>query len=103
MTKVYGHSDNFVKFEGDVNGEVEHYENDDEHGIMIICSDGTLLEAKYGKNNEGIWEVKLLKQGELFERIEICDDENAEIYSDIAYFKDGLKYAYATSKWELIK
>ena len=97
-TKIYGSSDNIVYLEGDVSGQVDCYGTyDKEKGVLVSCSDGTMLEVKYGKNEEGVWEVKLLNKGTLFDRIEQCDDPNADIYSDIAYFKDGLKKVFATT------
>ena len=96
-TKIYGMSDDLIEFDGEIAGEFSYYESDDEssQGVLIACSDGTLLEVKYGKNDKGIWEVKLIERGSLFDRIEICTDENKELYSDVAYFNDGLKWTYA--------
>jgi hypothetical protein len=104
MTKIYGASDDLIEFEGDVSGEVGKYGTDEaEQGVLVVFSDGTLLEVKYGKNKEAIWEVKLLKKGELFDRIDPCLDSEADPYSDIAYFKAGLKWAYAASEWEKVR
>ena len=101
MTKVYGASDDLIEFEGDVSGEVSKYGTDDDNqGVLLFFSDGTILEVKYGKLGRAIWGVTLHKQGDLFDRIEPCDDEDADIYSDIAYFRDGLKSAIAATKWE---
>lgn len=105
MTKIYGRSDDLIEFNGDITGEVGCYGTDDqEKGVLVICSDSTLLEVKYGKDDLGIWEVKCIKKGNLFDRIDPCTDENAETYSDIAYFKPGLKWAYAAKDdWERVK
>ena len=104
MTKIYGCSDDLIEFDGDVKGEVGCYGTDDrEHGVLIICSDGTLLEVKYGKGDKGIWGIQLIEKGELFNKIDQCTDENADIYSDIAYFNDGLKWAFAATEWERVK
>jgi len=101
MTKIYGCSDDLIESEGDVSGEMDYIGTDDkEQGALLMCSDGTLLEVKYGKAGMGVWEVKLINQGSLFEKIDICTDEDAEIYSDIAYFTDGLKWIYAAKEWE---
>ncbi len=104
MTKIYGTSDDLIEFDGDVSGEVGKYGTDEsEHGVLVVCSDGTLLEVKYGKGGEAIWEVKLLKRGDLFDRIDPCIDADSEIYSDQAHFNPGLKWAYAASEWEKVK
>ncbi len=103
-TKVYGTSDDLIEFEGDVRGEVGCFGTDrDEHGVLLVCSDGSVLEAKYGKGGQGIWEVKLLKPGNLFDRIDICTDADADPYSDVAHFKAGLKWAYAAKDWEVVR
>lgn len=103
-TKVYGASDDLVEFEGDVSGEVGCYGTDDnERGVLIVCNDGTLLEVKYGKGGRGIWAVTVLKKGELLDRVEPCEDADAEIYSDVAIFNDGLKFAYAAKEWEPVE
>ena len=63
-TKVYGCSDDLIEFDGDVHGEVGCYGTDDrEKGVLLYFSDGTILEAKYGKMQMGIWEVKLHNAG----------------------------------------
>lgn len=103
-TKVYGASDDLIEFDGDVVGEVGKFgTNEDEHGVLLICSDCTILEIKYGKADMAVWGITLIAQGSLFERIEPCMDENADPYSDIAWFKDGLKWAYAATEWQKVK
>lgn len=102
-TKVYGCSDDLIEFDGDVHGEVGCYGTDDrEKGVLLYFSDGTILEAKYGKMQMGIWEVKLHNAGSLFQKIDPCMDDEADPYSDIAYFADGLKWAYAAKEWERV-
>ena len=103
MTKIYGASDDLVEFEGDFSGEVGKYgTDDDEHGVLIVVSDGTILEVKYGKGGAAIWEVKLIAQGSLFQKIEPCTDEEATPFSDIAIFSEGVKWAYASTEWERV-
>lgn len=101
MTKVYGASDDLVEFDGDFTGEVGCYGTDDrEHGVLVAMSDGTILEVKYGNGDMGIWAITILRRGTLFDRIDQCTNEDADIYSDIAYFNDGIKWAYAATEWE---
>lgn len=104
-TKVYGASDDLIEFEGDCYGEVGCYGTDDRpKGVLLCFDDATILEVQYGKNDKGIWGIKLLAKGSLFDRIEQCDDEEAEIYSDVAYFRDGLRECYAaTGEWERVQ
>ena len=97
-TKIYGASDDLIEFDGDVDGEVGCYgTDDDKQGVLLVCSDGTLLEVKYGKGEMAIWAVLVIKSGDLFDCVDICDDEDAKIYSDVACFKDGLKWVYAAT------
>ncbi len=103
-TRIYGASDDLIEFEGDVRGEVDAYGTDDaEHGVLVICSDGTLLEVKYGKGDEAIWGITVLQEGRLFVGLEPCDDESADPYSDVANFADGLKWAKVAKEWEAVR
>lgn len=103
-TRVYGCSDDLVEFDGGVHGEVSCYGTDDrDHGVLLVFSDGTILEAKYGKGQRAIWGIMLHKTGSLFDRVDACDDEDAKIHSDVAHFKPGLKWAYAAKEWEVVR
>ena len=94
-TKIYGSSDDLIEFEGDIYDEIGAYKAQDK-GILL--SDGTVLECSYPKApGLGVWGFKLIRAGRLFDRIEECNDENAEIHSDIVHFKDGLK-----AHWEIL-
>ncbi len=102
-TEIFGVSDDLIDFLGDVHGEVGCYGTDDRpRGVLVVCSDGTLLEVKYGKGKLGLWSVVVFVKGTLFDRIVECspNDEDAERISDTAHFRDGLKWAYAATKWE---
>lgn len=103
-TKIYGASDDLIEFEGDVRGEVGCYgTHESEHGVMIVCSDGTLLEVKYGKLGLAIWGITPIAQGALFDHIDSCVNEDAKIYSDIAHFKDGMKWCIAATEWQRVR
>ncbi|MCP4678080.1 MAG: hypothetical protein GY854_21715 [Deltaproteobacteria bacterium] len=103
-TKIYGASDDLIEFGGDIYGEVDCYGTDDrEHGVLVLCSDGTVLEVKYGKADQAIWGIQVIAKGDLFLRIDPCTDEEANPHSDVAHFCDGLKWAYAaTGDWEKV-
>jgi hypothetical protein len=97
-TRIYGSSDDLIEFEGDVDGEVGCYGTDDaEQGVLVVCSDGTLLEVKYGKDGDAVWGIRVINRGDLFRRIEVCTDPEADPYSDQVIFFDGLKWAYAAT------
>ena len=103
-TKVYGVSDDLIEFEGDLSGEVGCYGTEDnEQGVLLIFSDGTVLEVKYGKNDSAIWAINVLHKGTLFGSIELCADEDSDPYSDIVHFKDDIKWAYAAREWERVR
>lgn len=103
-TRIYGASDDLVEFEGAFRGEVGCFGTDDrERGVLVVTSDGTVLEVKYGKGGRGIWAVTLLHGGPLFDRIDPCTDEDADPYSDVAHFREGIKWAYAATEWEPVR
>jgi hypothetical protein len=92
MTRVYGRSDDLVEFEGELRGEIGCYGSGDDGklGVLVAFSDGTILAVRYGKPvGEGIWAIDVLRQGELFDRLEVCTDAEADPYSDQVFFKDG--------------
>lgn len=100
MTRVYGASDDLIEFDGDVSGETG---GGDEESLAVF-SDGTILVVKYGKPGlGGVWHITMLNKGLLFTGIDVCMDEDADPYSDVANFADGLKWAYVASRWERVK
>jgi len=103
-TKVYGCSDDLIEICGEINAEHGCSGTaDKEQGVLVVFSDGTLLEVKYAKDSKDIWGIRVVERGTLFEKLDICTDEDAEIYSDIAYFNQGLKWAYCASEWARAK
>lgn len=104
VTRVYGTSDDLIEVEGGkAAGEVGCYGTDDrDQGVLLVFDDGTILEVKYGKGGIGVWEVKVLKSGDAFDRLEPCTDEDADPYSDQAFFKREMKWCYAAKEWEKV-
>lgn len=105
VTRVYGCSDDLIEVEGGkAAGEVGYYcSDDDSKGCLLVFDDGTLLSIKYGKNGMGVWEIKLVRSGDAFDRIEQCADEDADPYSDQAFFKREMKWCYSAKEWEMVK
>jgi hypothetical protein len=107
-TRVYGYSDDNVAFEGELDGEFGCYgsgddDNDRSIGILVAFSDGTVLAIKYGKPGlGGVWALTPLVQGALFDRIDICNDEDADPYSDVVHFKPGKLKAWAAGEAERV-
>lgn len=97
-TEVWGCSDDLIEFRGDVDGECGG--GDDE--TLLVFSDGTILGVKYGKGPRGIWNINTVRKGDLLDRIDECDDDGADRYSDTAHFNDGLKWAIECSNWNKV-
>ena len=107
-TKVYGASDDLIEFEGDVHGEVGYYAadnaNEETDATLLVFDDGTQLAVRYGKPGlGGVWHITALRKGPLFVSIDVCEDENADPYSDVAHFATGLKSCIAATRWERVK
>ena len=81
MIKVYGYSDDNLVLDG------APYPADEigcfESNVLVRFSDGTLIKAGYGKDNLGVWWIKILEKGNAPQTLTECFDEDAEIYSDI--------------------
>lgn len=102
-TRVYGASDDLIEFEGDLRGEVGCYGCTGDSPVLLAFSDGTILSVAYGKNGLGIWAVAALRQGDMLERIDYCDDEDATPYSDVAHFRDGPLKAWCGKDSERVR
>ena len=79
MIKVYGCSDDLVEIEGNYEDEIVCYDRN----VRIVFRDGTKILVGYGKPGLGVWWIKVEKQGTAKQALTICEDEDAEIYSDI--------------------
>ena len=81
MIKVYGYSDDVLCLDGAPypSGEIDCFDST----VEVLFSDGTKIEAGYGKAQMGIWWIKILEQGTAEYTLTTCNDEEADIYSDI--------------------
>lgn len=81
MLKVYGCSDDLVEIEGTKTqyDEIGCYDSD----VLIEFTDGTIIRVHYGKGEKGIWDIKILSKGAAIVKFIVCEDEDADIYSDI--------------------
>lgn len=106
-TIVHGASDDLIEFKGDLYGEVDALGAGDEKnplGVLVAFSDGTILAVRYGKPAlGGVWAIDVLRAGELFDRLVVCTDEDAEVYSDLALFRPGKLRAWAAKRAEIVK
>lgn len=95
-TKIYGCSDDLIECEGDVTGEVSS------SFALLVCSDGTVLDIIYA--DEGVWRIRVLREGDKFNNLYLCSYQGDEDYSDYVIFEHGLKWVYASKGgWERVK
>lgn len=89
MVKVYGTSDDLVEIEN------SKYKEDEigcyDHDVRIRFFDGTVIRVGYPKDGLAIWWVEIEKQGTAEQKLTICDDEDARIYSDIFEIDSEIK------------
>jgi hypothetical protein len=79
LTKIYGSSDDLVEIDGIHSDEIGCYEKN----VRIVFRDGTKILVGYSKPGLGVWWIKVEKRGTAEQKLTICQDEDAEIYSDI--------------------
>ena len=81
MSKLYGYSDDVVVIEHIEGGctEIDCWNKD----VSIQFDDGTVAHIGYGKGKKAIWWIGIVAIGSASYEITECDDEDAEIYSDI--------------------
>lgn len=81
MAKVYGYSDDIVCIEHIEGGctEVDCYCRD----VSVSFTDGTVICVGYSKKGKGIWWIEVEKHGTATQELNVCEDENAEVYSDV--------------------
>lgn len=97
-TEVYGHSDDLIEIDGE---KVRDETYGGEEPTELLFSDGTVLSIKYGDSEgRGIWKVTAVEKGSLFQRIDECEGEDADRYSDTAHFGDGIRWF---ADWRAIK
>ena len=81
MIKIYGYSDDLVEIENSTykEDEIGCYDKD----VRIRFVDGTIIRVGYGKSELAVWYIVVEEQGTAKQTLTICDNEEAEIYSDI--------------------
>ena len=107
MTRVYGASDDLIEFEGELRGEVGAYgagDDDNLLGVLLAFSDGTVAAVRYGKPGlGGVWAITVLREGVMYQRLDICTDSAADPYSDVLHFKNGPLKAWAGKNAEAVR
>lgn len=81
MAKVYGYSDDIVCIEHLEGGctEIDCFDSN----VVIAFEDGTTILVGYGKRDKAIWGIKIADCGSAPCNLIDCEDEEAEIYSDV--------------------
>lgn len=81
MVKVYGASDDLVEI------EYSKYEEDEiccyNKDVLIEFFDGTIIRIGYPKKDLAVWWIEIEKEGNAFKNLVLCNNEDAQIYSDI--------------------
>ena len=89
MVEVYGASDDLVEIEN------SQYKEDEigcyDHDVRIRFLDGTVIRVGYPKDGLAIWWIEIEKQGTAEQKLTICNDEDARIYSDIFEIDSEIK------------
>lgn len=80
MLRIYGCSDDLVEIEGSYCDEIGCFEPD----VRIWFSDGTIIRVGYPKRpGLAVWKIEIEKDGTAERTLTVCEDEDAEIYSDV--------------------
>ena len=81
MVRVYGVSDDLVEIEGAKypDDEIDCFDKD----VLIGFTDGTVIRVGYPKENLAVWWIEIEKTGGAAYAMNRCDDQDAEIYSDV--------------------
>ena len=89
MIKIRGVSDDLVEI-------YDSCYREDEFGcwkkdVRIRFLDGTIIRVGYPKDGKAIWWIEVEKQGTAKQALTICDDVNADVYSDIFEIDSEIK------------
>lgn len=81
MVKVYGVSDDLCEIKGSKyrEDEIGCYGSD----VRLRFTDGTVIRVGYPKRDGGIWWIEVEKRGTAAQGMTVCEDEDANPYSDI--------------------
>lgn len=81
MVRIYGASDDLVEIEGSAykEDEIGCYNRD----VRIWFTDGTVIRIGYCKPGIGVWYIVVEEIGTADNRLLLCNDEDADLYSDV--------------------
>lgn len=88
MVKIYGASDDLVEIEGSAyEQEIGCWEQD----VRIRFQDGTIIRIGYPKEDMAVWWIEVEADGTAEHTLTICEDEDADIYSDVFEIDSEIK------------
>ena len=82
MIKIYGVSDDLIEIDGSV-VENEIGCNFNDAKARIYFGDGTIIRVYYSKPDCAVWGIEVERKGFANQTLQICDDEDADVYSDV--------------------
>ena len=88
MVKIYGASDDLVEIEGSAYEQgIGCWEQD----VRIRFHDGTIIRIGYPKEDMAVWWIEVEADGTAPHTLTICEDEDADIYSDVFEIDSEIK------------
>lgn len=88
--QVYGHSDDLLEVDGDIEAEFSYQSDDEGKGDLLAFSDGTVLRIQY--SNSGVWRVIRVCEGTAtFSKHEASEDDEDD-YSDRVTLMGDIKW-----------
>lgn len=83
MVTIYGYSDDTVEIENSNynEGSIDCYDKE----VRFRFTDGTVIRIGYSKPKLGVWYIVREHVGTADQTLLVCEDEDAEIYSDVFY------------------
>lgn len=81
LIKIYGCGDDLVEIENSEyeTDEIGCYDSD----VRIRFVDGTVIRIGYPKKTLAVWWIEVEKRGTAKSSLKICEDEDADMYSDV--------------------
>lgn len=83
VVTIYGYSDDTVEIENSNynDGSIDCFDKD----VRMWFTDGTIIRIGYCKPKLGVWYIVREHVGTADQTLLVCEDEDAEIYSDVFY------------------
>jgi hypothetical protein len=91
--------DDLIEFRGDIQDTVSHEYTDERAPSLLAFSDGTILLIHFDEEGSE-WHIQCVHKGALFDRIQSNLDKQD---TEVAHFRDGLKWAYAARDAEKVR